>query len=456
MIDPNDPATYKAAIAYGNLKNGIQDFVALIREASKQHADVVLLASEVSDLETCLETACVPDNYDELVRDASYMAKKYELYIAMHLYEKMRCESGEELIRSNLVFDRKGAVVSNYRKPLKNIALCNATSPKMASFTTDFGVNFVILMNEDIVLQDLTSFKSMNFIVTGGSTADIMYLRGNHLISSWAYTSNANVISDSGIFAGKAGLKSGLVIELNKIGQEKSERLSLNPVDLRDLPTEDMSQHIIRPLDLEASIQGYREVVCHGKFCCEFYLKTKEIDAKASDAHYGLSVFDGTRQMGSYYIGAQSCKVLVCAALNKRTCVPSLENNINVTFEKLSVRGNFTRHSVQFPVILTTDTSIQSHTLVFYTKSVEDIQTVAVELSDAKNMLKFGIFGRDFSKDFHEDFSINSNHTEIKSQVGSDFYEYIFNEDFIEFFDYLWIRIRVVIFILSIYILEMM
>ncbi|CAG4995462.1 unnamed protein product [Parnassius apollo] len=448
--------TYKAAIVNGNFKNGIKDFAVQIMEASKQHADVVLLSSEVSGLESCPHVACASDNYDELVRDASHMAKKFDLYIVMHLYEKMRCKSSEELIRSNLVFDRKGAVVANYRKPLNIQALCNATSTKMASFTTDFDVNFLILMNEDIVLQDLTSFKNMNFIVTGGSTADMMYLRGNQLIPSWAYMSNANVISDSGIFAGRTGFKTGLVIELNKIGQDKSERLSLNPVDLRDLPAEDLSQHIIRPLDLEASFQGYKEVVCHGNLCCEFYVKTREIDAKARDAHYGLAVFDGTRQMGAHYIGAQSCKILACAALYKRTCNPSPENSINVTFEKLSVRGNFTRHSAQFPVILTTETSIPTDSVVFDTKTVNDIQKVAVELSDAKNILKFGIFGRDFSKDFYEDFSMNSNNTDIKSQEISDFYEYIFNEDFIEFFDYLWIRIRVVIFIMSIYILEMM
>lgn len=38
---------------------------------------------------------------------------------------------------------------------------------------------------------------------------------------------------------------------------------------------EDLSQYNIAPLDLQASGRGYRQTVCHGKLCCEFYVKTK-------------------------------------------------------------------------------------------------------------------------------------------------------------------------------------
>lgn len=36
---------------------------------------------------------------------------------------------------------------------------------------------------------------------------------------------------------------------------------------------EDLNLYVIKPLDLEASAQGYKDTVCHNNFCCEFYVK---------------------------------------------------------------------------------------------------------------------------------------------------------------------------------------
>lgn len=74
---------------------------------------------------------------------------------------------------------------------------------------------------------------------------------------------------------------------------------------------------------------------------------------------------------------------------------------------------------------------------------------VNAQLYDTENVLAFGIIVRDYSKDFES------------SQVNNDngfleFSEYISSENVQEFFDYVWIRLRVLIFIVSVYILEMM
>ncbi|XP_013166095.1 PREDICTED: vanin-like protein 3 isoform X2 [Papilio xuthus] len=446
--------TYKATVISGNLRNGLRDYLPQMNEISKQNVDIVLLASEVSDSETYGKADCT-DNYDELIRDISLLANRFNIYVVTHLYQKVQCQGNVEAMKNNIVFDRKGAIVAVYTKPLNNYATCNVTSQN--TFTTDFGVEFLVLMEEDLLLQDLESLRNTkNVIITGRAADNMVYIKGNQLIASLAYISDVNVLSDDGIFIGKAGLKSkGGVLEINKNGKDKHITLSFNPIDIRDIPLEDTNQYIIRPLDLEASLSGYQETVCDGGFCCQFYVKTRSLCAKTTEAHYGLSVYSGVRRTGEHYIGVDSCKLVVCAALYKRTCVLGLESNMDVVFEKISIKGNFTaHHSTQFPVILTTQTSMSSDSFSFVKKLTKDIQEVSAELSNAKNILKFGILSRDFTRDY-DDANFNSN-SSGKIQYSNDFYEYILNEDIFEFFDYLWIKIRVLIFIVSIYILEMM
>ncbi|XP_045540063.1 vanin-like protein 1 [Papilio machaon] len=441
---------YKAAVLPGNLRNGVKDYLAQMKEISNQNVDIVLLSSEIYG-----KADCTSDNYDELVRDISLLANRFNVYVATHLYQRLQCQGSVEVVKNNIVFDRKGAIVAVYTKPLNNYATCNVTSQK--TFTTDFGVEFLILMEEDLLLKDLENLKNTkNVIVTGGSADNVVYIKGNQLISSWAYISDANVLSDDGIYIGKAGLKSkGRVMEINKNGKDKHITLSFNPIDIRDIPLEDTNEYIIRPLDLEASVSGYQDIVCDGSFCCQFYIKTRSLGAKATEAHYGLSVYSGVRRMGGQYIGVDSCKLVVCAALYKRTCVLGLESNMDVIFEKISIKGNFTaHHSSQFPVILTTQTSMSSDSFSFVKKLTKDIEEVSTELLNVKNILKFGILSRDFTRDYDDD-NFNSNKT-AKVHYANDFYEYILNEDLFEFFDYLWIKIRILILIVSIYILEMM
>lgn len=48
----------------------------------------------------------------QIVDVISETAKQANVYVAIHLYEKARCHVGHEMVRSNLVFDRKGEIVA--------------------------------------------------------------------------------------------------------------------------------------------------------------------------------------------------------------------------------------------------------------------------------------------------------------------------------------------------------
>ncbi|CAH2058404.1 unnamed protein product, partial [Iphiclides podalirius] len=445
--------TYKAAVVTGNFANGLGSFLPQIGGATKQEADIVLLSTDVPASEFCSDAVCRPENYDELVREISSAAKKYNVYIVTHLCERVRCDGGDEVVRSNLVFDRRGGVVTAYKKPLNNQAVCNTTTSETVTFATDFGVDFVLLMGDDVILQDLAALRNVkNLIVTGGSKSDMAYLRANQLIQSLAYVTSANVISDSGVFAGEAGLRNegGLVQEIGKESGVKSEEIFFGLLDSQ--AGEDLSRYTIRPLDLKVSREGDRQTVCHGKLCCEFYVKTKTIDTE--NTPYGFAVFDGIRQVGKNFVGVEVCSLVACATHDRKTCEYGMEEHVNVTFDKISITGNFTgRHSAQFPVVLTSQTSLPSDTFAFVAAPVNDVKQVNVQLSDARDIFKFGILGHDFSKQSLDTFS---NETDTKTRDNSDFYEYIFNEEVVEFFDSVWIKLRVLLFIVSVYILEMM
>lgn len=68
-------------------------------------------------------------------------------------------------------------------------------------------------------------------------------------------------------------------------------------------------------------------------------------------------------------------------------------------------------------------------------------------VTDGDSLLTFGIFGRAFDRDY-----VSFSATEDNDVL----YNYILTEDVQEFFDYLWIRVRILLFVVSIYVLEMM
>ncbi|KAM3958719.1 vanin-like protein 3 [Aphomia sociella] len=185
--------TYRAGIVT-SIHSDPTRYTPFIAEAAKHNVDILVLQSPEAG--SAFEEGSGSDNYDEFVKTLSEATKQAGLYVVAHLYENVRCQNKNELVRSNLVFDRDGSIVSVYRKPLNNLSNCTLGGTDAAVFTTDFDVTFGLLMEEDLVLQnpeDLNGLK--NFVVTGSWPAEITYLTANHFSSSWAYVNKVNVIS---------------------------------------------------------------------------------------------------------------------------------------------------------------------------------------------------------------------------------------------------------------------
>lgn len=101
-------------------------------------------------------------------------------------------------------------------------------------------------------------------------------------------------------------------------------------------------------------------------------------------------------------------------------------------------------------MIISTDT-VSSNQFKFTKRNFNKTSEVSIKLNDAQKLLNFGIFGRDFSKDYVSDTK-NYDSNGLTYNIS----DYISSDNVVEFFDYLWIKLRIPFLIVSIYVLEMM
>ncbi|XP_060807886.1 vanin-like protein 3 isoform X2 [Amyelois transitella] len=342
--------TYRAATFGSSVFSDLRRYLPALKDASKHDVNIVVLPS--GDIYTA-------ENYDEDVKTLSDLAQQTNLYIVAHLLEKTQCPNGEEVVRSNLVFDKEGSIIAVYRKPMNNIANCTFTSKDVTTFTSDFGVTFGLLMEEDLVLRPPGLKGLKNFVVTGPSQADISFLNANQFAPSWAFINNVNLITSSAVYAGRSGKVEGQYVDLMKFIEKESNEAPLSSLS-SSFTSDDITGFIIRPVDLNLSPGGYEETVCHESFCCQFYVKTKA-GLKQPKMNYYLSTFSGIRSFDkSHDIGTQICSVFACHQLEKRSC--SLGHSGNGTFKKMDL-GN----RLEIPVMkLTCARSLLRYIYMFF------------------------------------------------------------------------------------------
>ncbi|VVC95767.1 unnamed protein product [Leptidea sinapis] len=408
----------------------IYEYGEISRTAKNGGADILVIPTQHTEPETRT------NSYDKTLKELSTAAKEERIYIVANLYNSITCQNRRELSRHNVVFNRNGAIVTISKKSTHN---CNDTQANMVSFATDFGVKFGVMAEEDMVLHDVRGSDIRNYVVLGPWSATTLFLSGEHFTPVWAFATKSNVISQYGVYGSSSITRSGnnAVAVLNKNGND-DDHITTYPVALSSLPGEDLSNYVIKPLDLVRGSEGYQESVCHESFCCGFDVKTTVNGNINKALSFGLTAYDGLLDVEGHRVGTQICAVIACAGLYKRSCLIQA-GNTSVIFDKLTISANFSVNTEHYPSILT---STESTKHILFQKNFGNNIDVKTIIHNADNLLRIGIFGRDYRKDFIELQNIDT--------------EYISNENVEEFFDYLWIRLRVLIFVVSIYILEMM
>ncbi|XP_030032919.1 uncharacterized protein LOC115449281 isoform X3 [Manduca sexta] len=311
--------------------------------------------------------------YDESAREVARAAREADVQVCAHARDVLVCTAG-------------GAAVSLYRK---TGATCNcSTVEESETFVSDFGVEFTLLTEEELALLQPSLVKGRNVIVTGAGTVEVPFLTAPF---------PPPVVGASSRGSG-----------------------------------EDLTHYSIKPLDLEASVDGYTETVCQHDFCCQFNIKASSKGSKGSCSSFSAGAHSGRRAVSP----SRRAAVQVCGVFHT-ACRQGAQNSTDVIFSELTVSGNFSDHTVLFPMIVSND--------VIDSSQYSAPRQGTVTIRDA-SVISFGIFGRDFTKD---------REVIAEKEVFADS-DSLFNENVQEFIDYVWIRLRILIFVVSIYILEMM
>ncbi|XP_014285791.1 vanin-like protein 3 isoform X2 [Halyomorpha halys] len=172
-------------------------------------------------------------NLHPVIRMLSKAARDNQIYVSINIMEK-DLSTGEELTyNANIVFDRKGIVISKYRKFNLYYEKVNTTKvPDIAIFETDFCVRFGVFICADIFHKEpaLTLVNEKNitdFIYPNWFYAELQLGLSVQIQFGWAYMTDSNLLSagvtsleqgstGSGIFAGRKGTLINIINERNE------------------------------------------------------------------------------------------------------------------------------------------------------------------------------------------------------------------------------------------------
>lgn len=173
-----------------------------------------------------------------LVKSISCAAKNGDRYIVVNIVTKTKCPDAEMIadedprnctdsrdgffyFNTNVVFDRRGVVISKYRKfNLFGEAVDKPFKPALVTFKTDFGVEFGHFICFDLAFRypalELVRRGITDIIFTTMWFSELPFLTAVQFQQNWAYANNVNLLASgannvevgstgSGIYAGRKG-----------------------------------------------------------------------------------------------------------------------------------------------------------------------------------------------------------------------------------------------------------
>ncbi|XP_026727700.1 vanin-like protein 2 [Trichoplusia ni] len=249
---PQDTHYVAAVVEYHRLTTNVQNntarYVSLIQEAARQNADIVVFPElTLTNAQYTFEVpinglvkeqpvpALYPSGYDEAITAISQAALDNQIYVVINGRESLDCrlaatraveycpEEKAYIFNTNVVFDRKGAIIDRYRKInlFGEVAHTPALRPELGKFTTDFGVTFGHFVCFDLMfqvpaIQVVQKEKIKNVIFPTMWFSELPYLSAVQIQEAYAYSLDVNFLgagannvrvgsAGSGIYSGKAG-----------------------------------------------------------------------------------------------------------------------------------------------------------------------------------------------------------------------------------------------------------
>nr|CAD7448106.1 unnamed protein product [Timema bartmani] len=194
---------------------------------------------------------------------------------------------------------------------------------------------------------------------------------------------------------------------------------------------EDLTAYSAMPLEIDSLTDGGQQNVtsslCHGSLCCQLTVSlTNNVIGSSSassggdlvppketlnDYRYMFVVYDGVRGFsGVATAGIQICALIACGNSSKSSCGAMLTDlgsdaRMNTTFHYIAVEGVFkgAENTAQMPNTLTTSYGVLAPGCFEFSHgdAARDGE-VAVRLRtrmESDEILTFGIFGRDYTRD---------------------------------------------------------
>ncbi|PZC83541.1 hypothetical protein B5X24_HaOG207524 [Helicoverpa armigera] len=315
----------------------------------------------------------------------STAARANQIYVVINGRELMDCtikNTGENcpeeksyMFKTNVVFDRTGAVIDRFRKInlFRQESYTPALKPDLGVFTTDFGVTFGHFICFDLMFQipAVQVVQKMNIkdvIFPTMWFSELPYLTAVQIQEAYAYALDVNFLGSgannvrvgsggSGIYSGKAGalisIMPGLpttkvlVAKVPKVPGEVSwpypgpiydEPFNMN--NMRLIVDPSLASHVTKLLE-----PGTQEFTLVDKdVSCTFRVTLSQRNSQIS-VRYRAFVQDGTNTYARREVGVVACLLVACKDDNVTSCSYRYTQQEENEIEKLEIEMNTYRNT---------------------------------------------------------------------------------------------------------------
>ncbi|XP_066144857.1 vanin-like protein 3 [Euwallacea fornicatus] len=401
-------------------------------------------------------------SYAQFLKNLSCAAIDYNTTVVINFTEKEVCQSDQDCSKSEdykfyntvVAFGTNGSILARYRKwnlfgergksrptslDLPVLHIANTTFGIMTCFDIQFG----------IPAFNLTKDKGVkNVIFPLQWIGELPYLTALQIQQMWAQEMNVVLLASGANLPQSGAGGSGIFVAghgpiEHDVLPERGTKLMIQtvPNDSEEFnisygaPNVDIIDQLALSLDsfyllVDPSIKDHKSVllntsatgssqhvVCHGEddrnvLCCNFNTSiTLNSTSIAGNAYaYHLVAFNGVRTYsGVYYGGVETCGVVACLNQSVDSCGQRFSNYSEISwpviFNFINITGNFSQSKQRFQLPTTLLSSMRPLTTMEYNwRGVavdEKTLTRNIELNEPQSrLLTFGIFGRDFKRDW--------------------------------------------------------
>ncbi|XP_017870144.1 PREDICTED: vanin-like protein 2 [Drosophila arizonae] len=449
-------------------------FVTLIESNDASDLDILVFPEHVlnnGDYATFVPdpeekiTPCFSPDYELFFVEISCATRARNIYVVINVVEKELCgkdygsdalnpcpASGVRLFNTNVVLDRRGRVISRYRKThlwrREYYSMAVMRQPDLITFETDFGVTF-----GHFICFDMLFYEPAMRLIFEQNITDIIYptywfselpfLSALQLQEGWAFANNVNLLAadgsnpgkrttGSGIYAGRSGRQVAAIYQQPTVQLLKARlpKRSLGGVaDPEVLPAfqpqsttarhtglltyRDYNLDVFRTALLPADFVNESQRLCHGSFCCNFQVERRPIPSAAEYAAYRYRLAAYFSNETTFILVDRSeqavCAVFACLDEELASCGRIFPDHIEVAnryyFEHIRIEAVFPAARRRLIMPSTLDGSMRPlPVLQFNWTEMPSAQLlsetqVQLELLQPKNdLLTFGIWANYYSQ----------------------------------------------------------